>query len=174
MSSSKKGNKASSSKSSRPSWVLSSFPVDQPTMKPMVSRLPSVAINYDAYIRSVLSTYASEVRKCDTCFRVRERLANSTPLHSPAADAAAAGRVVFKSVHMTKGAKRVQLEAGDVVKLCLSGGKGRLRIVGSQDAEFISGCVGYGSARGKHSQQKRDNTHLSRSFYGEVGAVLAA
>ncbi|KAF6250940.1 hypothetical protein COO60DRAFT_1678474, partial [Scenedesmus sp. NREL 46B-D3] len=82
------------------------------------------------------------------------------------------------SVHMTKGAKRVQLEAGDVVKLCLSGGKGRLRIVGSQDAEFISGCVGYGSARGKHSQQKRDNTHLSRSFYGrwvvQVEALLHA
>jgi hypothetical protein len=161
-----KPSKPNTSRSSQPepSWVLSAFPVDQQTMEPLVTDLPELPLNYDAQIQTVLPAWAAEVRKCDTCFSVSGQLPRSTQLHGPHI----AGRAAFSSIRMKKRNKFVELKAGDVVKLPLSGGRGNLRLVNFPEAEFISGCTGYanGSGRGK---QGPDDTHLSRTFYGQVG-----
>jgi hypothetical protein len=114
-----KPSKPGTSRSSQPeaSWVLSAFPVDQHTMEPLVTELPELPLNYDAQIQTVLPAWAAEVRKCDTCFSVSGQLPRSTQLHGPHI----AGRAAFSIIRMKKGNKSVVLQAGDVVKLPLSG-----------------------------------------------------
>jgi hypothetical protein len=160
-------NSSSSSKLGKPSWLLSAFPADQATMTPLVGSLGSVPSGYDAHMATVLAAWAGEMRKYDTCYNVYDKLPVGTALHSPLAD----GRAAFRCLRMRKGTKKQLLQAGDVVKLPLSG-KGKLRVLGLPGEGYISGVVGYSSRQSRQSAHRLDDSHLSSAFYGKVRHIL--